>query len=206
MTSSNPPVARDVLSAEHPLCRVLDLIDLVTRQAAACVAFLVGVTAAAYPDVTRPGTLAITDVLVTLALVLLLVALRQERHRRARLVIIQRGAADLAELRTAQQRLADSTRRGRLADTLTQALASAINWHQQPVATRPPPSIRHLAAHTDVVRTITAALRDERADIRAVAMVEELLDGGYSAPLYQHDPITLGEHLRRITYTFATSR
>ena len=104
------------------------------------------------------------------------------------------------ELGAVQRRLAEHARRERLAHGLTNALEAAHAWQAIPVARRPPPSVRHLAARAGAVREIAAALRTVEADIRAVAMVEELLDGGYAAPLYRLDCRALGDELQRIRF------
>ena len=141
--------------------------------------------------------------------VLILAAIRLllggERYRRARKVLIQRGRADIMELGAVQRRLAEHARRERLAHGLTNALDSALAWQTIPVARRPPPSVRHLEARAGAVREIATALRTAEADIRAVAMVEELLDGGYAAPLYRLDCRALGDDLERIRFLLAAA-
>jgi hypothetical protein len=204
--SSDLPGARDVLTREHPLCRTLDLIDTVSMQTLVCIAMLLGVSAGAYPAITHAGALAVADAVVVTVLAGLLLALHGQRYRFARTVLIQRGAADLAELRAVHRRLAARARRERLADELTHALESALRWQDIPVARRPPPSVRRLGRQAAAVRTIVTALRASGPDVRAIAMVEELLDGGYAAPLYQLDARALEDDLSRILFTLGASR
>ncbi len=73
-------------------------------QTAICIALLVGLAAGAYPAIASTGILAVTDIVVAIALIGALLILRGKRYRRARRVVIERGAADLAELRHADRR------------------------------------------------------------------------------------------------------
>jgi hypothetical protein len=198
---SDLPTARDVLAPEHPLCRILDQMDTLAEQIMLCVALLVGTAAGAYPTFTHAGAVAIADCAVVALLVAIRLVLGGERYRRARKVLIQRGRADIIELRAVQRRLAEHARRERLAQGLTDALESALAWHTIPAARRPPPSVRRLEARAGAVREIVAALGKADADVRAVAMVEELLDGGYAAALYRLDCRALGDELERIRFT-----
>jgi hypothetical protein len=198
--SSNRPTARDVLDPGHPLCRTCDQIDAVSAQALACLALLLGVTIGAYPVLSAAAPVVISDAAVLAVLVGLRLALVSERYRRARVVLIERGAPDLAELRDVDRRLGAQARRKHLAAELLSALDIAQRWGAVPVARRPPPGVRRLASHAGAVRAIAGALEAPAPDVRAAAMVEELLDGGYAAPLYHLDARALGEELGRIRF------
>lgn len=198
--SSDRPTARDVLDPGHPLCRILDQIDAVSAQALACLALLLGVTIGAYPVLSAAAPVVVSDTAVLAVLVGLRLALLGERYRRARVVLIERGAPDLAELQDVDRRLGAQARRKHLASELLSALDAAQRWDAIPVARRPPPEIRRLASHAGAVRAIASALESPAPDVRAAAMVEELLDGGYAAPLYRLDARALGEELGRIRF------
>jgi len=143
---------------------------------------------------------------VDLVLVLCLLVLRDERHRRARELIIHQGPADLAELRGERRRLLASTHRNSLARQLEQALIKAQTWGGQLPASRPPPTVRHLLAHDTVVRAVVCGLRDDHPSLRGVALTERLLDGRYGSSLYLNSAAELGEELRRIAFEFQTSQ
>ena len=54
---------------------------------------------------------------------------------------------------------------------------------------------------------IVASLRTDVADVadvRGIAMLEALLDGGYAAAVYHLDARALGEQLQRIRYALAS--
>lgn len=202
--TSDLPAARDVLASGHPLSRILDQLDTMRMQTLACLALLAGATAGAYPSIADAGALAMADTAVVIVLASLLLILRGERYRRARTVLIHRGAVDLLELRDVQRRLSTRARRAALAAELNDALELALTWHATPVARRPPPGVLQLRCHVGAVRQIVASLSEAETDLRAVALVEELLDGGYSAPLYHLDALALGDALGRVRFLLAT--
>jgi hypothetical protein len=199
------PRVTDVLGAEHPLSRNVEASRVVRRQAAVCAALLTGLLAGAYPALGGVGWFGVSAVVVDLALVLSLVALRDERHRRARELIIEQGPADLAELRAERRRLLASAHRNSLARQLEQALIKAQTWDDQLPASRPPPAVRHLLAHDAAVHAVVCGLREGHPSLRGIALVERLLDGRYGSSLYLNSATQLGEELRRIAFEFQTS-
>lgn len=196
------PRAADVLGAGHPLSRNIEASRATCRQAVICAALLAGLLAGAYPAVGRVGWLGISAAVVDLALILSLLALREERHRRARELIIQQGSADVAELCAERRRLLASTHRRSLARQLEQALIRAQRWDEQLPASRPPPTVRHLLAHDAAVHAVVCGLRDDHPSLRGVALAERLLDGRYGSALYLNSAAELGEELRRIALEF----
>lgn len=200
MRTEPSPHAGEVLGVDHPLNRSLAASRTVTRQAMVCAAFLAGVLAAAAPRVGRAGWLAASAAVVDLALLALLGVLASERRRQARELIIERGRADLAELQAERRRLLAPAYRHRLARRLQRALDAAAGWDAQLPASRPPASVRNLLSSADMVRAVVEALERESADLRGVALVDRLLDGGYGSPLYRDEPARLRAELARVAF------
>jgi hypothetical protein len=165
-----------------------------------CAAFLAGILAAAAPRITRAGWLAASAAVVDLALLGLLLVLASGRRRQARELIIERGRADLAELQAERRRLLAPAHRHRLARRLQRALDTAAGWDAQLPASRPPASVRNLLSSASTVRAVVEALEAESADLRGVALVDRLLDGGYGSPLYRDEPARLRSELARVAF------
>lgn len=195
-----PAHVGDVLGPDHPLSRSLSASRTVARQAMVCAAFLAGILAAAAPQIGRAGWLAASAAVVDLALLGLLLVLASGRRRQARDLIIERGRADLAELQAEGRRLLAPAHRHRLAGRLRRALDAAAGWDAQLPASRPPASVRNLLSSACTVRAVVEALEAESADLRGVALVDRLLDGGYGSPLYRDEPARLRSELARVAF------
>lgn len=172
------------------------------RQLAAVAAFMALVGVFAYPSFARAIPLECSGVLVELILACGLAAQLSNRHRLARELIIERGTADIDELCQDAQRLLSQSHRLRLAHQLAAALDAALSWDRLLVASRPPPSVRHLARHDRRIREIIHSLETERENVRAVALTDRLLEGCYGSVLYQTDPVRLDADLGSIAYAF----
>jgi hypothetical protein len=190
----------EVIGPDHPLSRSLAASRTVARQAMVCAALLTGVLSAAAPRFGRAGWLAASAAVVELALLGLLAVLASERRRQARELIIERGRADLAELQAERQRLLAPAHRRQLAQRLQRALDTAAGWDAQLPASRPPPSVRNLLSSAGTVRAVVEALQADSPDLRGVALVDRLLDGGYGSPLYRDEPARLRAELARVAF------
>ena len=194
--------AHEILTPEHPYRRALGAGVSLRRQLAAVAAFLALVGTFAYPSVARVTALEGCGAFVELILACGLAAQVSTRHRLARELIIERGTADIAELREDAQRLLSRSHRMRLAHQLGAALDAALSWDRLLVASRPPPSVRHLARDDRLVRGIIRSLETESENVRAVALADRLLEGCYGSALYQSDHVRLHADLVAVAYAF----
>jgi hypothetical protein len=190
-----------VLGPDHPLVQVGRTIAAVRRQAVVCTAFLVGIALATWPHPGRGAWLMGSAAIVNLGLLGLIAALHDERRRRARDVIIRHGPVpSVPEVAAAARRLSTIEHRRQLARRLSDALDSAERWTTISPASRPPPTIRTLLVHRHAALSVIDQLQHDHVAVRGVALVERLLDGGYSSPLYRGDARRLGEELHRAAF------
>lgn len=120
------------------------------------------------------------------------------RQRAARDLIIQQRADGLAELRAEAHRLQSPQYMRKLATRLERARTDALNLQYIPVASRPPPSAANLVHHQDALTAVISALEHGSAPLRAIALTDQLLDGGYTAALYTLPARQLGSEIERI--------
>lgn len=103
-------------------------------------------------------------------------------------------------VRSEIHRLCDPRNRASLAATLERALDAGERWSDLLPASRPPPGVRNLPQNADLIRMISAALRDQPMPPRPVVMVERLVRGGYGAVVYGAEPDWLRRELVRIWF------
>lgn len=192
--------ARDLLGKDHPLVRVDEATTAVQRQTLVCSAFLLANVAAAYPDIARAGWLAGSAAVVDLALVGWVAFLRHQGRIYARNVILERGPLHLPRVQHEMTRLADQRQRAKLAQRLRRAAEDAEGWHSLLVVSRPPVGILALLPHASLARQVADRLDTSHPNVRGIALVDQLLDDGYSSPLYAGDGYRLQCMLRQALY------
>ena len=117
-------------------------------------------------------------------------------HERSRDVIADGdGDIHVAEIAAERARLTSPAHRELLASSLERALHAAEHWHELWVSTRPPPGVRNLLGMRDAAREVAQLVRDPRTPVRAVALLDRLVCGGYAASLYAGPCDTLEQEL-----------
>jgi len=193
--------ARQVLGPDHPLAGATDLVRTFEKQAGVVLAVIAASAAATAAALPVALTVLSAALVVEFALVTALQFAREVRTERAWDVIIAGGeSVDVAEVAHERAQLSDPRRCEQLAAALAQGLDSAERWHQILVASRPPEGVRVLGRFAPEVRAIVAQIRDQRADVRGIALLARFLAGGYGSPLYSGDAEAVGHELARIAY------
>jgi hypothetical protein len=196
--STHTATAADLLDESHPYRRALGATAVMRRQAGALAAFLLLAAVLSHQSLRRAVPVELCGLVVGLVLGCGIAGQVAATRRLARELIIERGRADIAELVPERERLLGEENRERLAEQLLRTLRLAESFDRLAVASRPPPGVRPLARHADLVRSIAARLEQPRPSLRGVALVERLLDGGYAASIYHLDPVALEREIRRI--------
>lgn len=200
------PRAAVALGPTHPVTRAARARSLLSGQLATTSALLVVTVAAALSRGGEAITVASAALVVELALICGLAAARACLHERARnLVADGDGDIHVAEIAAERARLDSPAYRERLASSLERALYAAEHWHQLWVSTRPPPTVRNLLGCADAAREVARLVRDPRTPVRAVALLDRLVCGGYAATLYAGPADALEQDLARIRYLLAAS-
>jgi hypothetical protein len=202
-TTSHTSSVHEVLDADHPYRRALDNITAVRRQMKALAAFTLLVGCLARHTLTRALPLEVCGVVVEALLALILIGEITTRRRAARNLIIHRSADGLAEIREEARRLQSRRYTLKLAARLERALNDALHLHRIPVASRPPPTAANLVRHRRALDAIASALRSVNAPLRAIALTDRLLDGGYTARIYTLPAPQLAEEISRIHMVLA---
>lgn len=196
-----------VLGAGHPLARAAAALRVVRLDALAVLGAVGAGAAALAAGVPAAAAWLSASLVVELALVIAYAFLTQVVHELARdLVADGRAGLPLAEVAAARERLASPQYRAGLARSLERALDAAERWPDLWIASRPPPGVRTLVPLASDVREIVELLRKGEAPLRAVALVDRLLSGGYDATLYAGDRSTLRAELGRIRFELGTVR
>jgi hypothetical protein len=194
-----PSMAPSVLGTDHPVSRVAVVVHMLARQGAAtsgAVALAILAVAEHRPWGLRLlGAAVLVEFCVVCALC---VASQLLKERVLGLIACGRWEVPLPEVSREVRRLSRSQHAPGLARRLHRALEEARDWHQLPVASRPPGGIRVLAALGEDVAAIIEQLQSDRATLPALALLELLLVGGYDSVLYRGDEQQLGEQLARI--------
>ena len=115
------------------------------------------------------------------------------------------GDIHVAEIATERARLDSPAHRELLASSLERALHAAEHWHELWVSTRPPPGVRNLLGISDAAREVAQLVRDPRTPVRAVALLDRLVCGGYAASLYAGPADVLEQELTRIRFLLVAS-
>jgi hypothetical protein len=172
-----------------PMRRVRDRERAVRRQAATCAAFLAALLAAGRPAAGPAVALALSAAAVETALAGALLGLRRQRRRCARDLLISGGDADGAEVEAERRRLLAAGTRRRLARRLECSPAAAA-----------------VDPYGAVVTGVARALRAGACDVRAVAMVDLLLERAGDARPPRSALPGLGEDLNRIAFELGVAR
>jgi hypothetical protein len=197
--------AADVLGPDHPVARSARFRAALAHQLVASVA-LVALSLFDLADVgERPATVALASAVAVLELCLAagyLMARTRLREQAADL-IADGGRGAVPEVEAERRRLDSPRHRARLARELATARHAAEHWHEIAVGRRPPPSICGLIAHRDVISAIVRDVTDPATSVRAIALLDRLLRGGYAAPLYVAPAETTVRDLGRIRFLLA---
>jgi len=192
------PSATEILGANHPLVRVVDLRRDMRRQSlATVVAVVIGMVGLAFG--TRWGLpLLIAAALIQLVLAAGIALLAQLQHERALDLIIEGlDGLPLPALERERRRLQRPRRRASLAHALEDLVRTAERWPTLLPSARPVFDPRQIRAVSAQLRAIAALLRSSAVDARGLALVERLLTSGAS-PLYDREPAELRRALERI--------
>ena len=198
--------AADVLGPDHPVARSARFHAALAHQLVASV----GLVALCLFDLAgdvgeRPATVALASAVAVLELCLAagyLMARSRLREQAADL-IADGGRGTVAEVEAERRRLDSPRHRARLACELATARHAAEHWHEIAVGRRPPPSICGLIAQRDVISAIVRDVTDPATSVRAIALLDRLLRGGYAAPLYVAPAETIARDLGRIRFLLA---
>jgi hypothetical protein len=197
---STATTTRRFLGDGHPLTRVENSLATVRNQALVCLALIAGSPVMLL--IGRDAWIATvaSAVLVEAGAGIALLGFRSLRRQRIHDMIVGGTVPDLEAVRAEVRRLQSDGHRDRLASALERALVDGERWHSFMPAARPPLGVRNLPAHAPAITEIARGLRDRRAPVRAIVMVERLAAGGYGSALYGADQAWLGRELTRIRY------
>ena len=174
-----------MLGTAHPLARAAALQRVLRRQLAVATSLVaVAVVGIDVDGAVRLGGLLAAAIAVELCLALGVMAARACLRERARDVIADGGEQHVEEVAAECHRLADRRCRSVLATSLGRAADAAEHWDTLALGTRPPPSVRTLAGHRATIDEVVALVRTPGASVRALALLDRLIRGGYAAPLY----------------------
>lgn len=178
-----------VPGAADSLRRTRDRARAVRRQAVTCLAFLTVLLAAGRPLGHAAAALVLAAVAMEGLLAAILLGLRRERRRCARDLLIRREDVDAAQLADERRRLLAAATRRRLARRLESSPAAAA-----------------LDPRGNAVAEVAGALRAGVCDVRAVALVDRLLErtGGVRPP--RSELPGLREDLNRIAFELGIAR
>jgi hypothetical protein len=115
-------------------------------------------------------------------------------------LIVAGGSGDNTAALARLAALDEPEHRERLAAELERALRQAERWHELPVASRPPETVRTLAEFRAEIREIATSLRRPNAAAPGLALLELSLAGGYSSVLYAGSRQAVRESLWRIRF------
>jgi hypothetical protein len=202
-TTSHTLSVHEVLAEGHPYRRALKNVTAVEHQITALAGFMLVMAILTRHQLVRAVPIAVCGVAVEALLALILVGEITTRQRAARDLIIQQSADGLAELHDEARRLQSRRYTRKLAARLERALNDALHLHRIPVASRPPPTAANLVRHRHTLAAIAAALNNETAPLRAIALTDQLVDGGYTARIYTLSEAQLESEIMRIQIVIA---
>jgi hypothetical protein len=198
--AARPPTAAEALGPTHPLARAADARHALARQLQTMT--VVVALSLAGVDVDGPrrvGSLLMAGMAVEMCLAIGVLAARACVSERARDLIADGGDVGIAEVAAECPRLVDRRHRAALAAALERAAEAADRWHALAITTRPPPSVRNLAEHRAAIDGVVAGVAGPDAPpVRAVALLDRLVRGGYAAPLYVARSGDIARELARI--------
>jgi hypothetical protein len=198
------PAAAVAFGPTHPVARAAHARSLLGGQLATTSVLLALALTAALERGGEAITLASAALVVELALISGLAAARTCLHERSRDVIADGdGDIHVAEIAAERARLDSPAYRELLAGSLERALQAAEHWHDLWVSTRPPPGVRNLLGMRGAASEVAQLVRDPRTPVRAVALLDRLVCGGYAASLYAAPADTLEQELTRIRFLLA---
>jgi hypothetical protein len=194
-----------MLGDGHPLAAAERSMAALREQAVVCLGIaLASPAVAATIDRASALALLVSALLVEIGLWIGMGIVRSVRRQRIHDMIVAGSIPALAVVAAEVRRLADHGHRDRLATSLEKALHDGEHWHEFMPAARPPYGVRNLPAHAATIREIASRLREERASIRGVVLVERLLQGGFGSALYDADRLWLTVELNRIRFELST--
>ncbi len=200
--------AAAVLGSQHPVARSARLCRALARQLVACG----GLVALGVFDLADESDRAAAALLTSIALVVELflvgayLAARSGLREHVGDLIAGGGPGGVAEVEAERRRIAAPRHRARLVRELTRALQAAEHWDDVAIGRRPPPSVCRLDPHAAAMRDVVGGVAASTADVRAIALVDRLLRGGYAAPLYVAPDDTTARDLGRIRFLLADQR
>lgn len=189
--------AEALLGARHPLVAVLYACEATVEGIVAVAAVQLGALALWWVNASYARALVIGAGVVQVALGLRLASLRAQRRELClELVIAGRERLPLAVVARERQRLDDPRRQARLATSLEQLAAIAVQRRRPRERQRPISNPCVLAAVEPQLRDVAARLRDGGVDLRGVALLDRLVTSG-SSPLYGEETGPLRNELAR---------
>jgi hypothetical protein len=191
---------RELLGPAHPLTRVEDQLAVLHTRSLAVAALLCAGIAALLDGLATGLPLMLAAAVVEAALGCRAALLVDARREHA-LDLVAQGEGDLPIEAVARQRrrLLDPRRRRHLAKAFDEIQDEALHPPPPRARVRPILNPRLITATAPELATIARLLRDGAADLRGVAMAQQLLTQGGS-PLYRSDLGLLRDELRRIRY------
>lgn len=193
------PSAANALGAGHPVARAADARRALERQLATASTILaVAFVGVGVDGLRRLGAFLAAAGVVEACVAIGLLAARACLRERARDMIADGGDVAVAEVSVESRRLVGRRHRAVLATTLARAADAADRWHALALTTRPPPSVRNLAGHRATIDDVIALVVAPGTPVRAVALLDRLVRGGYAAPLYVERADDVARELARI--------
>ena len=178
-----------VTGAADRMRRALERERVVRRQAVTCAAFLTVLLAAGRPLGDAAAALVLAAAAMEVLLAAVLLGLRRERRRCARDLLIRCEDVDAAAVEDERRRLLAAATRRRLARRLESSPAAAA-----------------VDPRGTAVAEVAGALRTGACDVRAVALVDRLLEraGGVRPPRSARPE--LRDDLNRIAFELGIAR
>jgi hypothetical protein len=193
------------LGPGHRLVRTQRALSIATYQAVLACVLLIATPCLGLLSRNLAIAAGGSAALVTSVLCVAVAVLGSQRRRRMHDLILEGGAPPLGLIQAELTRLLDPVHRARLSQALTRALYEGEHWYDLLPASRPPPSVRHLASNATVIRAIARALCGEGVSPRAVILIDRLIEGGYGGALYASGPDGVRRELGRICFELASS-
>ena len=191
------------LGPEHRLVRTQRSLSVTIRHTVSACALLVATPCLGLLSRNLGIAAGASAASVTLILCAAVAILSSQRRRRVHDLILEGSPPRLELIQAEVRRLLDPVNRARSAQALTRALYEGEHWYDFLPASRPPPSVRHLASNAPLIHAIARDLCGDGVSARAVILVDRLIQGGYGGALYVGGPDWLRRELGRIRFELA---
>jgi hypothetical protein len=190
---------RDILGADHPLTRAVDMAGSVARHSYVVAAVLAGSIVDVGKGEAWATAVVVSAGVVLLGLLLVFAILWQTKRDRALDLILEgRASIQIAAVQRECERLGAPRTQRRLARTIEGMIALALKPPRScSPSARPLFQVAVVASAAEDLRSVCRLLRAERASVRGVALVERLVTDTRS-PFYGDEPRSLSEELDRI--------